>query len=59
MKWWKKKGLWFSVGFEVLGGAACLAVGLALICGFIVEAVIGAVVLGVIAIFASGGDISI
>ena len=59
MKWWKKKGLWFGLGFELLGGAVCLAAGLALICGYMVEVLFGIVVLGLVAIFASGGDISI
>ena len=58
MKWFKKKGLWFSMGLEVLCGLVCLLGGLAVIMGFIVEAVVGVAVLGVIALIAAGGDIS-
>jgi hypothetical protein len=59
MKWFKKKGLWFSVGFEVLCGIVGLVVGIAAIAGFILEAVIGAAVLTIVAIIAAGGDISV
>jgi hypothetical protein len=59
MKWWKKKGVWFSLGFELLGALVCLAGGVALLFGYIIHVIVAVVVLGIIAIFASGGDISI
>ena len=59
MKWFKKKGLWFSLGFEILCGLICFAGGLAVIMGFVVETVIAAAVLAVIGIIAAGGDISV
>lgn len=59
MKWFKKKGLWFSVGLEVIMGVLCLAAGIAAIAGFLAYAVATVAVVVVAAIFASGGDISV
>jgi hypothetical protein len=59
MKWFKKKGLWFSVGVEVILATLGLVVGIAAIAGFAVAAVSTAAVLVVGAIIAAGGDISV
>jgi hypothetical protein len=59
MKWFKKKGLCFSLGLEILAGVICFAGSIAVIAGYIVEAVIGAVILAAIGIFAAGGDVSV
>jgi hypothetical protein len=59
MKWFKKKGLCFNVGLEVLCGIICLVGALAAVMGYVFEAIIGAAVVGVIGIFAAGGDVSI
>jgi hypothetical protein len=59
MKWFKKRGLWFSVGFEVILAVLGLAAGIAAIAGFIVYAVAAVAVMVVAAIVAAGGDISV
>jgi len=59
MKWFKKKGLWFSVGFEVIVGMLGFVAGIAAIAGFLVHAVATAAVIVLALIVAAGGDISV
>jgi hypothetical protein len=58
MKWFKKKGLWFSVGVELICAVLGLAAGIAAIAGFVTFAVATVAVLVLGVIFAAGGDIS-
>jgi hypothetical protein len=59
MKWYKKKGLWFSVGVELICAVLGLVAGIAAIAGFAMFAVItcGVLVFGLL--FASGADVSV
>jgi hypothetical protein len=59
MKWFKKKGLWFSVGVELICAVLGLAAGIAAIAGFVTVAVITAAGLVLGLLFAAGGDISV
>ena len=59
MKWFKRKGLWFSIGVELIFAAIGLVAGIAAIAGFVTVAVITAAVLVLGVIFSAGGDISV
>jgi hypothetical protein len=59
MKWFKKKGLWFSVGFEVIVGVLGLVAGILAIVGFLAHAIGTVAVIAVALIIAAGGDISV
>jgi len=59
VKWFKKKGLWFRVGDEVIMGLLCFAAAIAAIAGFLVYAAGTVAVLVVAGIIAAGGDISV
>jgi hypothetical protein len=59
MKWFKKKGFWFSVGLEVIMGVLCFAAAIAAIAGLVAYAVATVAIVVVAAIFAAGGDISV
>ena len=59
MKWFKKKGLWFSVGAEVIMALLCFGAAIAAIAGFLAYAVGTVAVLVVVGIIAAGGDISV
>jgi hypothetical protein len=59
MKWFKKRGLWFSVGFEVIVGVLGLVAGILALVGFLAYAVGTAAVIVLALIVAAGGDISV
>ena len=59
VKWFKKKGLWFSVGFEVIVGLLGLVAGILAIVGFVAYAIGTAAIIAFALIIAAGGDISV